>query len=192
MAPSPRHIANALSLSRIPLAMGFLIAYTPAEAGGFIAAVALLGIALVTDFVDGKIARASGTASTAGYIIDGMGDKAVYVAIFLAFENAGEINVIVAWLLVLREVFLYALRLLVEDVGMAMRELRPFTLAHAFTLRAWIALVICEAAIRLFTKLPTNEFLSVVKHGFLVAALLAGYSGMFLYVRKIHAGFAKR
>lgn len=102
-------VPNLLSLTRLPLAAAFLLV------DGRTARVALVGIASLTDFLDGWLAR-RGQTSQLGALLDPIADKTfVFIAIaaflFEGVVSAGEflivisrdlataVGFIVAWLL---------------------------------------------------------------------------------------------
>jgi phosphatidylglycerophosphate synthase len=79
-------LPNLLSLSRIPLAAGFLLA------DGTRSRVALLGMASATDLLDGWLARRGGTASRWGALIDPIADKTFVLLALAAFAVRGELS----------------------------------------------------------------------------------------------------
>lgn len=83
-------LANKLSLFRILLVPGFvlsLIYYRPGEGEGLrYLAVLLFSLGVVTDAVDGYIARAEHQASRLGAILDPAADKLLLVAAFLSLS----------------------------------------------------------------------------------------------------------
>ena len=83
-------LANKLSLFRILLVPGFvlcLVYYRPAEAEGLrYLAVLLFALAVVTDAVDGYLARAEHQASRLGAILDPAADKLLLVTAYLSLS----------------------------------------------------------------------------------------------------------
>jgi hypothetical protein len=82
----PRSIINALSLSRIGLALLFVVCYQR-RAGLLYAPFALWVVALSTDLLDGYLARRWRVASSYGRYWDSMGDKSLYAAV-IRFQRA--------------------------------------------------------------------------------------------------------
>ncbi|MDA1186112.1 MAG: CDP-alcohol phosphatidyltransferase family protein [Acidobacteria bacterium] len=72
--------ANAVTLSRVPLA---LISIAFLVSGARVPALVFMVIALLTDTVDGAVARWSGIASDWGKVLDPLGDKLVVVVLGL-------------------------------------------------------------------------------------------------------------
>jgi len=80
------NLPDALSLSRIVLAAGFVA--VPEAA----ARVALIGAASATDFLDGWIARRRGVASRWGALIDPLTDRVFVLAAVASFVWRGELT----------------------------------------------------------------------------------------------------
>jgi CDP-diacylglycerol--glycerol-3-phosphate 3-phosphatidyltransferase len=82
-----RHLlwpSNLLSLGRIVLALPLGYCLAQQTTGATIAAVFILALAGVTDFLDGDIARKSGQVSMLGAALDPVADK-VFAALFMVF-----------------------------------------------------------------------------------------------------------
>ena len=145
-----RNLPNSLSLSRIPLAAGFLIAFDPTSVRRFWWSVAILGLAAFTDLLDGLVARACGLTSRTGYFLDGIGDKAVYAAILLViFREDREVSLLPR-LLIAREIILYALRAIEGGTQESLRDLRALSLFYATFIRLYFFGFLVEAACHLY------------------------------------------
>ena len=81
-------LPNALSLSRIVLAAGFIASPEPG------ARVALIGAASATDFLDGWLARRRGAVSRWGTLLDPLADRAFVVTAVASYVWRGELT---AW-----------------------------------------------------------------------------------------------
>ncbi|MCW3848088.1 CDP-alcohol phosphatidyltransferase family protein [Sphingomonas sp. LB-2] len=130
-------IPNALSLSRIPLGMAFLLLYSTSEAWRFWSALAVAMLALLTDIADGRLARRWKVTSDAGALIDGLGDKAFYVAVYLVIAANHAAESLLLWALIFREVALYALRTIDGNRSQNTKQLRWASLAYAFVIRMY-------------------------------------------------------
>jgi phosphatidylglycerophosphate synthase len=137
-----RHLPNALSLLRIPLAAAVVVIYTPQDRARFWITLAILGVAVASDILDGRLARRLGVASEAGYILDGVADRSTYAALVLALCIHHRLGPLPAWLLLVREIFIYASRLAVRDWGPEERTLRVLSLLKGGAMRAWLAVVL--------------------------------------------------
>ena len=85
--------ANAVSVGGLFLGIGAALAYADAaDAGGGGWPLAVLGLLLsvgwlVADGLDGMVARATGTASPLGRLLDGLCDHGVFILIYVALAN---------------------------------------------------------------------------------------------------------
>lgn len=80
-------LPNAISLSRVVLAAGFVAA---PEVG---ARIALIGAASATDFLDGWVARRLHATSRWGELIDPLADRAFVFTAVLSYLSRGELTV---------------------------------------------------------------------------------------------------
>jgi len=107
-------LANKITLSRAGLSMvmffGILIPSYPARA----LATLIFIIAAATDWVDGRIARATNTYTPFGAIVDPFVDKILVGAAFFAFTAVPWLNVPVwaVFLIILRELTVSTLRVI--------------------------------------------------------------------------------
>lgn len=146
MRSKRRHIPNALSISRIPAAFVFLLTNDKDDAVYFWASMGVVAFALLTDFLDGYLARRWNVESTTGYFLDGIGDKVFTVAILLVIAREHSSQLYLAWVLIVREVLLYALRALDPQRDRNIRLLRAYSLAHAFCIRLFFLGYFVESA----------------------------------------------
>ena len=131
-------IPNILSISRVVLGWLFLFVYSTGERTGYLAGIIVLGLAFTTDRMDGFLARRWNVVSERGYILDGLGDRAFTVSFVLMLVAQHAFSPVLAWLLVFREVLIYALRLLrTGDWYSTNAELRIFSQLHALGIRVW-------------------------------------------------------
>lgn len=156
--------------------MAFLLLYDPSDGKRFAAAVGLAGLAFLTDVADGQLARRLGVASDAGALIDGIGDKAFYIAVYLVMANEQAAHALLIWALIFREVALYALRTIDGNRTSNTKQLRWASLAYAFVIRMYflyfLALGACEVMDLNMPPIATYGFL------FGYVALVFGYVGL--------------
>jgi cardiolipin synthase len=138
-------IPNALTALRVlaSLVPFAVLASAPAKA----AAVALivLFIAGVTDFLDGKLARAWNVTSRIGQVLDSVADKLILVSlIILAIAHGmfGPIGIAIALLLILREIWVGGLR---EGLGQASAVLSASRAAKWKTTLQFLGLIVVFA-----------------------------------------------
>jgi cardiolipin synthase (CMP-forming) len=91
-------VSNLLSLSRVPLALLFLVVH----ARGWLAVVVAAGA--LTDLLDGLIARLSGTASELGSLLDPFCDKVFVLVGLISFLPRGNLDWAGFLILVLRDI----------------------------------------------------------------------------------------
>ena len=91
-------LPNAVSLSRVVLAAGFVASTGAAER------LALVGVASLTDVLDGWLARRLGVASRWGALIDPIADRIFVVAAVGTFVANGALSPLQAVALLLRDV----------------------------------------------------------------------------------------
>jgi len=184
-----KSLPNLLSISRIPCAILVIVLFSEREKWRFEAAITVIAIALATDFLDGALARRFGLASKHGYILDGLGDRAMYIAIALAFLVQQEIGIIAAWLLIFREMAIYATRLLSSGWFEANRSVRFLSRLHAGLLRMWILSVLAGDGAFLYANLDPLKirYFALVQTTLLGVALLVSYYSLLRHLWAILA-----
>jgi phosphatidylglycerophosphate synthase len=175
-------IPNVLSLARIPAALAFVLLFSASPIWYGLALVVAL-LALATDVVDGYLARRWRVVSHTGYFLDGLSDKAFYIAILLTISRENFAPIVLVWLLVGREVFLYALRSIDKLRIRHINGTRKLSYAYAIALRLFFAVFFVSSGLRAFGRaVPTYlEFGQIF--GYLAAA--TGYWALFKLVREI-------
>jgi len=134
-----RSVPNALSISRIGMALVFVFCFqTKAEL--FYVSIAACAVALATDVLDGYVARRLRVASIHGRLWDSLGDKAFYAAIIIAFNAHGFLGPLVSWALIVREVTLYITRVLFIEKLPKIEQIRPWTNWHGYFMYLTIVL----------------------------------------------------
>lgn len=114
-------MANWITLSRFPLLVVYILILYFAAPGVRLAGVALLFVLLMLDTVDGMVARATGTTSLLGSVLDIAADRAYELVLWVAFAHLGAIPVAIPITVILRTTLTDALR----SVGVAEGK-RPF------------------------------------------------------------------
>ena len=108
---------NKLTVIRmilVPIFMAF--ALIPGK-GFLIAALAVFALASITDWLDGKIARATGQVTTFGKFMDPLADKMLTTAAFLVFMDMGLISPWVIIIVLFREFAISGIRLVAAGTG---------------------------------------------------------------------------
>jgi phosphatidylglycerophosphate synthase len=137
MAAYRTWVPNALSISRVPAALAFLVVYSSSEKALYFSALGIAFVALMTDVIDGPLARRWCVTSEQGYFLDGLGDKAFYIGVLVTMIREQVTSSVLAWVLIAREVFLYALRTLDQSRAENLKSLRFYSKAYALFIRLY-------------------------------------------------------
>ncbi|MFA9380076.1 MAG: CDP-diacylglycerol--glycerol-3-phosphate 3-phosphatidyltransferase [Acetanaerobacterium sp.] len=109
---------NKLTLLRILLVPTYMIfLLVDAIPHNFLWAAVLFGIASVTDFFDGHLARKHGIVTNFGKFLDPLADKMLITAALICFVELGLIGSVVAVVIISREFMVTSLRLIVAGEG---------------------------------------------------------------------------
>jgi cardiolipin synthase len=155
-----------------------LFLYVPDDRKLFFAALAVILVALATDFADGYLARRWAIFSETGYILDGLADRSFYVALVLTMVAAHSLSLVIAWLLIGREIAMYALRLAGRDEWFDKnRQVRHLSLWHAGSIRLWFGTYFVADSLGLLTTLRPydNQVFVALQILLLLVTLIAGY-----------------
>lgn len=176
---SSRSIVNSLSLSRIALAL-FFVLFFQRKAGLLYASGAVWVIALTTDLLDGFLARRWRVATPYGRFWDSMGDKSFYAAMVIAFNAQGFLSPVLSWALIAREVALYVTRILFSEKLPNIEKIRPWTNWHGYLMHTTLIL-------GLFRMYAEINGLSVPFHPYMqltaFAALAFGVVSIFSFLK---------
>jgi CDP-diacylglycerol--glycerol-3-phosphate 3-phosphatidyltransferase len=125
VSPRLTDLPNLLSLARLvatPVVIGLLLLGWPGS--GLLAAI-IFALASITDFVDGRLARARGSVSRLGVFLDLAADKVLVAGVLIALVELQAVPTWIAATIVIREFVVQAVRQLAasEDVVIASRRL---------------------------------------------------------------------
>ena len=113
----PLNLPNVLTVLRImlvPVVVVALLGNTPA---GDVLAAVVFALASLTDFVDGRLARARGSITTFGKLMDPLADKLLIIAALLSLVSLGRLQAWVAMVIITRELAVTMLRLGATQAG---------------------------------------------------------------------------
>jgi CDP-diacylglycerol--glycerol-3-phosphate 3-phosphatidyltransferase len=116
------NLANQLTMARILMALAMFLALMHSNPVWHITALGLFSAALVTDWVDGYIARLTNTTSAFGKIADPIADKILVLGALIALIEKRELD-IPGWgvfLIVARDLLLGGVRTLAAVQGKVM------------------------------------------------------------------------
>lgn len=171
-------VPDLVSLSRIPIAGAFTFVYSDESLTLYVTGLALIFLALFTDILDGKLARREEQSSETGYILDGLGDRAIYVAVVLTICVVHQVNILICWLVIFREILIYAVRLMAREWYADTKTLRILSLIHAVSLRLWCLSFLVVDGVKLIFSLGIDHlvFFRLAQACLLVTLLAAAYS----------------
>ena len=115
-----QNLPNILTFSRmaaIPVVVALFFVMQP---WAYWVAAAIFAIAAVTDFLDGYLARAQGTGSPLGKMMDPIADKmlvAIMLILLVGFGSLPSWNMIAAIIILAREVLISGVREYLASVG---------------------------------------------------------------------------
>ena len=106
-------MANLITLARIALIIPFCAAFLTNAPWNMTAAFAIFAIASITDFLDGRVARARGEVSALGAALDPLADKLLIAAALILLARNGVIfgiHILAVIVIILREIGVSGLR----------------------------------------------------------------------------------
>jgi len=106
------NLPNKLTLARFVLTVFFLAAMFWRVAFSDTVALVLFGVASLTDYYDGKIARRDKLITNFGTLMDPLADKIMTCSAFIAFVGRGTVPAWMVVIIVARELAITGLRLL--------------------------------------------------------------------------------
>jgi|ERR1043165_8390883 cardiolipin synthase len=173
-------VPNALSLSRVILAVPLLIVSRHLDTRSYIATISIVVVASITDALDGFLCRRWTVRSEVGYVLDAMGDRAIHLALLLSISIRYGVDPIFIWLLVFRDMAVYAIRVLTKDWFTRSLELRWLSVLHATNLRLWFALFLLRDGFRVIRGsdiLDTFVF-KAIQMSLLCGTIILAYYGL--------------
>ncbi|MBZ5504780.1 MAG: CDP-alcohol phosphatidyltransferase family protein [Acidobacteriia bacterium] len=174
-------IPNALSVSRVFFGLVIVLLSRHLGVHAYVATVSILIVAMGSDALDGYFARRWELTSEIGYVLDAVGDRALHLAMLLVLLVRYRVHPVFVWLLVFRDVGIYAVRILSKDWLQRSRELRWISLFHATNIRLWFGLFVLREGFKVYTHsdlLGTPTF-DVIQLTILWFTITLSYYGLF-------------
>ena len=108
------NLANQLTMLRMALALAMFLALMQAGEGYHLAAFFLFLAAILTDWIDGWVARATGTISPFGKVADPIADKILVLGAMIALIRTRELEIPLwgVFLMIARELLIGGVRVL--------------------------------------------------------------------------------
>ena len=137
------NLPNKLTLLRAVLVPFFILFfYLEQVPGNYIIAFVIFGVASITDFLDGHIARKQGLVTTFGKFLDPLADKVLVVSALCCFTEKGLMSAIPLIIIVAREFMVSGLRLVTANEGVVVAAGIWGKLKTAFTMVAIVAILL--------------------------------------------------
>jgi len=137
----------------------------------------------LTDIIDGFLARRWNVATNFGYVLDGVADRSAHIGLVVALAARGELSPVLAFVLIFRDVLLYAARSLFETWWAANASFRRRVRVAAVLFKLTIGPIallsyvadVAPSALTQFPRIATLAFLNAATWAFAVwsYALLA-------------------
>ena len=109
--------ANQLTIARLVAVVPVMAALYVQFPGNRTAATVLYSAAILTDYLDGILARRSGKVTAFGKLMDSIADKALIVSLFFALVAEGSMPAWMAAIMVVREFAVTGLRMVALEGG---------------------------------------------------------------------------
>ena len=97
------NVPNVLTVLRILLVPVLVVALLEETEGGDVLAAVVFAVASATDFVDGWLARSSGSVTTFGKLMDPIADKLLVIAALVSLVSLDRLPAWVAMVIIARE-----------------------------------------------------------------------------------------
>ncbi|HWM93603.1 MAG TPA: CDP-alcohol phosphatidyltransferase family protein [Thermoanaerobaculia bacterium] len=139
-------LPHATSCFRIVAGLVVILLYDPTDTIAFSIAVSIALLGEISDHIDGFLARKLGVASEVGYVLDGLGDRALYSALILSLFLRHDLNKLAVWLLVFGQILIYGLRLMHGEWHAKVKTVRGLHVLHWTFMRLWILTYVVQDA----------------------------------------------
>jgi CDP-diacylglycerol--glycerol-3-phosphate 3-phosphatidyltransferase len=116
----PLNLPNLLTVLRIMLVPVLVVALLGGTPAGDVLAAVVFALASLTDFVDGYLARARGSITTFGKLMDPLADKLLIVAALVSLVSLHRLAAWVAMVIITRELAVTVARMGATQAGVVM------------------------------------------------------------------------
>jgi CDP-diacylglycerol---glycerol-3-phosphate 3-phosphatidyltransferase len=117
MAVFPLNLPNVLTVLRIMLVPVLVVALLGNTPAGDVLAAVVFALASLTDFVDGYLARARGSVTNFGKLMDPLADKLLIVAALIALVSLQRLAAWIAMVIITRELAVTVVRMGAAQLG---------------------------------------------------------------------------
>ena len=161
----PLNLPNVLTVVRIllvPVLVVALLGNTPA--GDVLAAIVFV-LASLTDFIDGRLARARDSVTTFGKLMDPLADKLLIVAALISLVSLNRLAAWVAMVIIAREMAVTGLRGLAAERGIVLAASSLGKVKTVLQIAAVIALIAVN---------PSPGWVDVLVYAAVAVTLISG------------------
>ena len=113
----PLNLPNALTVMRIMLVPVLVVALLGNTPAGDVLAAVVFVLASLTDFIDGRLARARDSVTTFGKLMDPLADKLLIIAALISLVSLHRLAAWIAMVIITRELAVTVLRLGMTGAG---------------------------------------------------------------------------
>ena len=113
----PLNLPNALTVVRIMLVPVLVVALLGNTPAGDVLAAVVFVLASLTDFIDGRLARARDSVTTFGKLMDPLADKLLIIAALISLVSLHRLAAWIAMVIITRELAVTVLRLGATGAG---------------------------------------------------------------------------
>ena len=106
----PLNVPNVLTVIRILMVPVLVVALLEKTGGGDLLAAIVFAVASATDAIDGRLARAQGSVTTFGKLMDPLADKLLVMAALISLVSLNRLDAWVAMVIIAREFAVTVLR----------------------------------------------------------------------------------
>ena len=170
-------LPNLLTLSRILAVPGLVALMWGRNPWEWLAAFGLYGLAAITDYFDGYLARAQGTVSKVGIFLDPIADKIMVAAVIVMLVDSQILHgwsVVAGLVILLREIIVSGLREYLTGLQVSVPVSQLAKWKTAAQLVALGALILVGAR-PILPWLPALEIGLVTLWGAAILTLITGY-----------------
>lgn len=175
-----RHLPNALTILRIALTPAFIALLLSKKPGETFWALAVFGVAIGTDWLDGRIARAYNCKTRLGQFLDPLADKLLVLGAFVALTvlHPESFSPWAVAVIALRDATMTALRIWLEFTN---RPLAVIQAARVKTFAQGVYLIVALSLVGLRELVSTHSFATSLLESRINALLLWGIALLTAY-----------
>jgi CDP-diacylglycerol--glycerol-3-phosphate 3-phosphatidyltransferase len=137
----PLNLPNLLTVLRIMLVPVLVVALLGNTPAGDVLAAVVFALASLTDFVDGRLARARDSVTTFGKLMDPLADKLLIIAALISLVSEHRLAAWIAMVIITRELAVTMLRLAATQAGIVMAASMPGKVKTCLQIAAILAVM---------------------------------------------------